>query len=225
MRSSIHLVVLDQGSPCVEDLLARLAEEAGVEVVGRGDLETLFDLSSDEPPDVVLVDADLIHPPDHARRNALSYVRGMFPGSKLVVLTDRSDVEAVLGAAASGASGILSKQTSPEDLLAAIQNASAGAVVIERELISGMMAGSRAFARTSSVPSEPSPLTPRETEVLTLLSRGLHVRPIARELRLSVHTVRGHVKKILSKLDCHSQLEAVVRAAGRGWLPGDLGSD
>lgn len=56
------------------------------------------------------------------------------------------------------------------------------------------------------------PLSPREREVLSLLSRGQHPKDIARQLCVSTSTVRSHVKTILAKLDVHSQLEAVTYA-------------
>jgi DNA-binding NarL/FixJ family response regulator len=73
---------------------------------------------------------------------------------------------------------------------------------------------------TPSPSDDDSPLTPREQEVLVLLGRGLDPSSIARELDLSIHTARGHVKRILAKLGAHSQLEAVVVATKRGLLPG-----
>jgi DNA-binding NarL/FixJ family response regulator len=72
---------------------------------------------------------------------------------------------------------------------------------------------------TSTLPVGESPLTPREQEVLVLLGRGLDPSSIARELDLSIHTARGHVKRILAKLGAHSQLEAVVVATKGGLLP------
>jgi DNA-binding NarL/FixJ family response regulator len=64
-----------------------------------------------------------------------------------------------------------------------------------------------------------SGLTPRERDVLVLLGQGLDAQGIARELFMSVHTARGHLKSIMLKLGVHSQLEAVVTAARMGLLP------
>ena len=61
-------------------------------------------------------------------------------------------------------------------------------------------------------------LTPRERRVLELLAQGRDVRGIARELAISVHTCRGYVKALLSKLGAHSQLEAVAAARAQGLL-------
>lgn len=64
-----------------------------------------------------------------------------------------------------------------------------------------------------------SGLTARERDVLVLLAQGLDAQGIARELFMSVHTARGHLKSIMMKLGVHSQLEAVVTAARMGLLP------
>jgi DNA-binding NarL/FixJ family response regulator len=97
-------------------------------------------------------------------------------------------------------------------------------VVMSPHDIPGGEVASTAPAPPSTVPASvadwgESPLTPREHEVLVLLGRGLDPANIARELDLSIHTARGHVKRILAKLGAHSQLEAVVIATKRGLLP------
>jgi len=68
-----------------------------------------------------------------------------------------------------------------------------------------------------STPSRPT-LTPREQEVLELMSTGKDVTTIARELQMAPHTCRGHVKSLLAKLGAHSQLEAVIVAVRTGLI-------
>ena len=63
-------------------------------------------------------------------------------------------------------------------------------------------------------------LTVRERQVLALMGEGLDPQAIARQLVVSRHTARGHVKNVLMKLGAHSQLEAVVIATRAGYLPG-----
>lgn len=74
-----------------------------------------------------------------------------------------------------------------------------------------LMARVRALLRRSA-PSENGALTPRETQVLGLLARGLRQKQIARELSISARTVGTHVEHILRKLDVHSRAEAVAVA-------------
>ena len=85
--------------------------------------------------------------------------------------------------------------------------------------------GTRVFVITEvpAVPqSDPTEdfgsLTARERQVLELLAGGSDLKAISRNLGISLHTTRGHVKNLLSKLDAHSQLEAVVTATRRGYL-------
>lgn len=70
----------------------------------------------------------------------------------------------------------------------------------------------------TQAPSNAPSLTAREIDVLTELAAGRDVTSAARRLGISPHTARGYVKTILTKLDCHSQLEAVVTAARLGLL-------
>ena len=118
---------------------------------------------------------------------------------------------------------VVTKRPSLDALLEIKSDPGVDGVLIGRELAATL--GERLRATNGGAvsaqrrPSTPSPLTARESEVLGMLSEGKHVGRIARELAISVHTVRGHVKKILGKINAHSQLEAVVKAARSGWLP------
>lgn len=75
-----------------------------------------------------------------------------------------------------------------------------------------------AAAPQSADPEGLGGLTGREIQVLRLLSEGLDLKSISRVLGISLHTTRGHVKNLLTKLGAHSQLEAVVTANRRGYL-------
>lgn len=63
-----------------------------------------------------------------------------------------------------------------------------------------------------TVPASTQPLSPRQREVLGLLARGVRARDIGTRLGLSEATVRNHIRGLLRRLDCHSQLQAVARA-------------
>ena len=73
-------------------------------------------------------------------------------------------------------------------------------------------------ATPPAAPDDFGSLTARERQVLELLAGGNDLKAISRNLGISLHTTRGHVKNLLSKLDAHSQLEAVVTATRRGYL-------
>jgi len=104
----------------------------------------------------------------------------------------------------------------PDELARALRSTLVGVPFVERQL--ALELTERALDPFAGHHLEQSPLTRREVEVLHLLAQGLDPRRIAEELHISVHTARGHVKRILAKLDVHSQLEAVVVANNSGLL-------
>lgn len=79
-------------------------------------------------------------------------------------------------------------------------------------------AESRSLGKPDHVTLDRSPLTRRETEVLTLLGQGLGAKEIADQLGISPETARTHIQKILGKLDAHSKLDAVLHALRQGLL-------
>jgi DNA-binding NarL/FixJ family response regulator len=93
-------------------------------------------------------------------------------------------------------------------VLTAIRAARTGAMVVDAALLGGILDAPKAQRRSGGTPL----LTPREREVIELLGLGLDVSRIARRLNITVHTCRGHVKSLLAKFGCHTQLEVVVAA-------------
>jgi DNA-binding NarL/FixJ family response regulator len=134
------------------------------------------------------------------------------------MLTASEDTGLISRAAAAGAAGFVAKTSALEQVLDAIRSARSGSMVVDPAFLAGLLT-SRS-RQPEHVPDGGRPaLTPREMEVLKLLGSGLDPRTIARQLSISLHTCRGYVKSMLAKLDCHSQLEAVVTASRLGLLP------
>ena len=104
--------------------------------------------------------------------------------------------------------GVLPLDASADELLAAIHALSQGLIVGERSLL---------FA-TEEETLVNSPLTDRETEVLTLLSKGLANKQIAIALGISEHTVKFHVSSICTKLNVTNRTEAVHEGLRGGWI-------
>lgn len=117
------------------------------------------------------------------------------------------------GGAGEPARGWLLRDASAEELSAAVQAVAAGIVVFAPPI-------AREVTRPApDVDTLDAPaLTGRESEVLRLVAAGLPNKTIARELRISEHTVKFHVGSILAKLDARSRTEAVTLAARRGLL-------
>lgn len=108
---------------------------------------------------------------------------------------------------------LLPPAASAEELQAAVAATAQGLVLLPRELADSLF---QQRLPTDEPPDEP--LTAREHEVLELLSQGLPNKLIARELRISEHTVKFHVSSIFAKLGAASRTEAVSRGARRGLI-------
>ena len=128
----------------------------------------------------------------------------------VALLPERAHVAEVQAA---GAQGLLFRDAELGLLLAALQAASQGLVVLEPGLATAVRP--RVDPSAGHLMEE---LTSREMEVLQLLADGLTNRAIAQRLRISEHTVKFHVNAILGKLDAQSRTEAVVRATRLGLL-------
>lgn len=108
--------------------------------------------------------------------------------------------------------GVVSPDASPEELAAAIVAVGHGLVVMPRGMTE------RLIEAPVAVDEPPEPLTGREREVLEAIGRGLSNKMIARELRISEHTVKFHVSSLYAKLGVSSRTEAIGQAARRGLI-------
>lgn len=147
--------------------------------------------------DVIVLDVGI---GDDDGLEAIPDLRARCPRARVVVLTAHPTAAGAEVARAAGASGYLAKDTRLDDLVGALRTATASRPAITPGL-----------ARTPL-----DALTPREREVLTLLCEGRRPADIARELSLSPHTVRDHVKTLRRSLGARSQLEVVAKARDLG---------
>ena len=133
-----------------------------------------------------------------------------------LVLSASAEHGDVLGAVRAGASGYLLKSAGVDELVDAVTRTAAGDAVFSAGL-AGLVLGE--YRRLESRPDEPR-LTPRETEVLRLVAKGLTARAIASRLTLSHRTVENHVQNSLRKLQLTNRVELARYAIEQG-LDGD----
>lgn len=210
-----RVLVVDDHKTFTDLVLMALAAEPGLCCVGAAhDATTARTMTAHLDPDVVLMDVNLKADDGLDLTEELLAAR---PELRVVVLTAHSDAQVMRRAARIGACALLPKDGSLPELLEALHHARPGAFRVHPTLLHALITEDLQDA-ASDVPA-PS-LTAREQHVLELLSEGRDVRAIARQLDISVHTCRGYVKSLLSKLDAHSQLEAVVMARTQGLVRG-----
>jgi DNA-binding NarL/FixJ family response regulator len=182
-----------------------------------GTVAEAMQLVSPLSPDVVLMDIRL---PGVDGIEGTRQIKASHPSARVLILTADATPGRLTDAAAAGAAGFLAKDSSFADILTAIRSPVDGTILIEGTTLAALLAGLRApELGPQARDANPAGLSPRELEVLELMGEGLDPRAIADRLVVSLHTARGHVKKVMMKLGAHSQLEAVVTATRSGLLP------
>jgi DNA-binding NarL/FixJ family response regulator len=155
--------------------------------------------------DVVLMDIRL---PRMSGIACTARLKPLIPHTQILILTVSADSDTVFRALEAGADGYLLKRCSPEELQAAVLDVLKGGVPMTSEIARRVIAS---FRRTQAKSEAATKLTPREEEILTLLSRGFVSKEIAVKLGVTYETVRDHLKHIYDKLHVHSRGEAVAR--------------
>ena len=198
-------VLIVAASPLILAGLQSLLADSGVDIVGSAaDLESLAKQLDDLEPDVLLVETSA-----EARQAFVDEMAGeeIFRGYPVVVLAQSMPPGWVSEALRAGVRAVLPSEVSAEQLRAALEAAAVGLVVVHPSEVSAVLPAPAALS--SPVRELPEPLTPREREVLQMISAGLGNKEIAGRLSISDHTVKFHVASILGKLGASSRTEAV----------------
>ena len=208
---TIRVVVADDQDLVRAGLVMILGAYPALEVVGEAaDGIQALDLTRRLRPDVLLVDIRMpgLDGVEVTRRVAGPDVTD--PVAVVVITTFDLD-EYVLGALRAGARGFLLKDAGPELLVQAIHAAAAGDALIAPNVTRRLLA---TFAdRAPAAPVQPiDPLTEREEEVLVLVARGWTNAEIARELYVSLSTVKSHVASLMAKLGARNRVEIAMWA-------------
>jgi DNA-binding NarL/FixJ family response regulator len=211
-------IVIAVGHGVVGEVVRRACDaEPGVTVVGEvRDGPALLDACRTMRPDVIVLDDRLDDAPE---LDALRTLREEGISVAAVVLTDRTDGESVLRALRLGARGYLRKSSGLADVGTAVRVVADGgrAVATDDEQAAVMALGR--FATQARERSEvQATLTPREQEILVMVSQGLTMQQAGRRLGISPRTVETHVAKLYRKLGVRTRLQAVARAAQLGLI-------
>jgi len=206
----IRVLIADQERIFAEALAVRLADEDDMTVVGTLHVTRSGHLlTRAEPADVMVVDGDL---PDDGANRLCAEVSGRAGSSRVIALSCSSEPERIVTAIRAGAAAWVRKDQSLEDLLRVIRGVARGETWLPPSETGNVV---RLLLHEQDQRREHerllASLTPRERAVLTCLAEGTgHRDAIARQLGLSVNTVRTHLQNIMAKLGVHSALEAVA---------------
>ncbi|MEW7977190.1 MAG: response regulator [Candidatus Sedimenticola endophacoides] len=197
--------------------LQELLQRRGIDVVGAlGDCQQGMELAASARPDVVLLDMRM---PEMSGVEVLKTLRKRKLGMPIAMLTTSREEKDVIDSLQGGAQGYLLKGMEPDELIAALGEIVGGHTVVAKELTGILAKAVQGESEVAIAQTALNDLTPREREILCLLTDGQSNKVIARNLGISDGTVKLHVKAILRKLDVHSRVEAAVIAVEQNLCP------
>jgi DNA-binding NarL/FixJ family response regulator len=194
--------------------LLDLAED--IEVVDRAaDGEEGLERLHESSPDVILLDVRM---PKMSGIGFLQALQESGNTTPTILLTTFDDDSALLDGIRLGARGYLLKDVSLATLTEAIRLVAGGGTMISPAVTERLLRGLKNGHLTSSSDYIDDQLTPRETEILRLMTGGYSNREIASALELSEGTVKNHVSNILGKLGVRDRTRAVLKAIEKGYV-------
>lgn len=222
-----RLLIADDHALVREGMRAMLASEQNLEVVGEAENgREALELCRELRPDLILMDVRM---PEMDGLAATREIKGEYPETRILILTTHESPEYLMDAIRAGASGYVLKDSTKQRLLDAVRRVISGESPVNQELAMQVIQRLTDENRRHAEPLPKSaekrreetltePLTDRENEVLRLLALGKTNRQVAKELLISLSTVKTHVQHLNIKLGVSDRTQAAVRAAELGLL-------
>lgn len=202
----IRVVLADDHAVVREGTRQILEQEPELEVVGEAvDGPSAIEMVRRERPDVAVLDMRL---PGRSGVDVTREIAAEVPGTRILVLSAYDDEEYVAAAIQAGALGYMLKTATERELVDAVTAVARGQPVVASVIAQKL---ARQWSRAPAVAR--GPLTPRETEVLQLVTQGMRNKEIGLQLGLSPRTVEVHLKNVYEKLGVSSRTQAVAYAS------------
>jgi DNA-binding NarL/FixJ family response regulator len=225
---SIRLLIVDDHPLFRQGLVDVLETDPGLSVVGEAaDGATALSVALEQRPDIVLMDANL---PDESGLKVTRRILDELPHTRVIILTGYDSAEQIHYAFQLGATAYCAKDIPPDRLLRTIYTIHGGDYVIHDQAMSEAEAAewiAQRAGRYTLLPDVRSadsipPLSPREMEILELVTRGASNKEIAFRLNISQQTVKNHMTAVLRKLRVEDRTQAAVYALRQGWVRLDV---
>lgn len=216
MKTKTRILIADDHPLLREALCQVLSKEQDMEVVGKaGDGEEVVKMASQLKPDVVIMDIIM---PKFDGIEASKKIKATAPNIAILILTAYDDDNYVLGLLEAGAAGYLLKSARGQDMVEAVRAIQAGESVLHPEIIEKLL--KRAMLKSAGIVKSRTSelLSEREKEMLKLLATGMGNKEIAKNLCLSLRTIKAHMSNIFTKMNVASRSEALVEALRSGLI-------
>ncbi|WP_202619531.1 response regulator [Flagellimonas algicola] len=201
MDQTIHLAIVEDDNEIRQALCMIIDGSPGFTCkYAFPDGESALASIGNLPVDIVLMDIDL---PGKSGIEVTRKLKSENPEIDFIMLTVQSDDDSIFKSLCAGASGYLLKETSPSNLLDHIREVYMGGSPMSSKIARRIINSFRVIQ---------NPLSNREMEILEMLGQGLNYKDIAKDIFLSPHTVKTHIKNIYSKLHVKNRAEAIYKA-------------
>ncbi len=208
----IKIAIIDDNSFLIKTTQEKLSffEDFDLKFTAYDGKNCMEKLEKNHNIDLILMDIEM---PIMNGIQATQLIKNRFPQIKIIMLTVFDNDENIFNAIKAGADGYLLKEVNPKDLHQGILDTlNGGAIMTPSIAMKTLKLFRNPVEFKTNIKNEEFNLTPRETEVLEQLSKGIKYNDIAENLFLSTGTIRKHVENIYSKLQVHNKMEAITKA-------------
>ncbi len=216
MGSKIKVMLVDRREILREGLTVILGRDPDIEVIAAfsSGIEAMNQVSVLKP-DIVITEAEM---PEDIYLELTRRIKEIPSRTKIMVLTHEKQESALFRALRLGARAYLTKHIGVDDLLSTVHRVHAGEVIISAPMAAKMLDEFVLLEEKKDI--EPADmetnLSKRELEVLQLVAGGTTNKEVAEELFISENTVKGHLSRILEKMNVRNRQQAVVMAMEKG---------
>ncbi len=207
---NVSILIADAQCLTREGLKRLLGEQDHFEVLAEADDEaTLLQQLKRHAPQVIILDYQCS---EDFSSQTIEKVKQLAPESRILIISEDHDKNSIYQVLEQEINSFLTKTCGEEEIIDAINATARGQKFFCTKVLDYLL--EKSFAKGESC--APTPLTPREIEIVKLISKGLIAKEIANELNLSPHTVYTHRKKIMKKLNLNTSSELVLYAVNAG---------
>jgi len=178
-------------------------------VCACGSAEEALEKLPRQRPDVVLMDIQL---PNQSGIECTARLKQLLPDVRIIMVTVYGNPDLIFKALRAGACGYLLKRCTPEELITAVREVQQGGAPMSREIARQVISFFQGLPKPPDTsPSEVENLSPREREILDLLTQGFSDKEIADHIGVKHGTVRWHLQHVYEKLHVRSRTEAALK--------------
>jgi len=212
MSEPVQVLIADDHQLVRQGFAALLSVKPGFEVIGQAENGAeAVKLAESLKPDIILMDLLM---PEKNGIEATREIKAANPEARILIITSFAEDENVYQAIKAGALGYLLKDSSPQELIQAINDVCHGKMSLHPNIAMKLI---EELNKPTDLPIIEDPLTEREVEVLKLVAKGRSNQEIAIKLVVSERTVGAHVSNILSKLHLANRTQAALYALRKGF--------